>query len=261
VQIIDGHPPGNFCWYELGTSDQDAAIKFYSGLFPWTVTKFPMGPDSFYAIPKIQDRDVCGIYKLGPEMQGVPPHWMPYVSVASADDTAAKVKAAGGAALMEPFDVFDMGRMFAMRDPTGAHLSVWQSKTHKGVGIGGAHGTPCWAELATRDTKASATFYTAVFGWGTKESSKPPMPPYVEWQNGGMSIGGMVQMDAQWGDVPPHWGMYFMVDDCDALAEKVKSGGGQILHGPFDLPGVGRMAVAKDPQGAVFNFIKLTQPM
>jgi predicted enzyme related to lactoylglutathione lyase len=65
-------------------------------------------------------------------------------------------------------------------------------------------------------------------------------------------------MDAQWEGIPSNWGIYFRVEDCDATAERVKELGGKVCHGPFDAPGVGRIAVLSDPQGAYFSVIKLT---
>jgi predicted enzyme related to lactoylglutathione lyase len=253
---VNGHRAGDFCWVELGTTDPEAAGKFYSGLFDWKIDAMPMGPGEFYYLPRIDGIDVCGMYKLGPQMQNVPPHWMPYVQSDSADDSAAKVTSAGGTVVMAPFDVFDIGRMFVLKDPGGAHLSVWQPKTHKGTGVRGPR-TMCWAELATRDTNAAKPFYTSVFGWGTKID---PKMNYTEWQNGGTSVGGMLQMDAQWGDAPPHWGVYFQVDDCDATLARAKELGGTVLHGPHDIPNVGRFGLIKDLQGATFFVIKLTMP-
>ena len=84
---IDSHLPGSFCWIELGTTDQPAAKSFYQALFGWTPADMPMGPDDFYTIFKLEGRDAAAAYTLRPEQrsQGVPPHWMPYIMVASAD--------------------------------------------------------------------------------------------------------------------------------------------------------------------------------
>ena len=67
--------------------------------------------------------------------QGIPPHWLSYVSVTSADETAEKAKAAGATLMKEPFDVFTIGRMAVIQDPTGAVFALWQAKDHKGAGI------------------------------------------------------------------------------------------------------------------------------
>jgi len=120
------HAPGTFCWPELYTSDQDGAKKFYATLFGWGIKDIPMGPGNAYTIFTRNGADAAACYGSIPEMaaQGIPPHWMSYVSVASADAAAATVKANGGAVLKEPFDVQGVGRMAVIRDPQGAALSV-----------------------------------------------------------------------------------------------------------------------------------------
>ena len=163
---IDRYEPGSFCWVELGTTDQSAAKSFYEALFGWKATDFPMGPGSFYTMFQLDGRDAGAAYTLTTELeQGVPPHWMLYVAVASADETAAKVKEAGGKVVAGPFDVATFGRMAVLQDPAGAHFSVWEAKDHFGMGIGGEPNTFCWADLSVPDQETAKKFYSAVFGW------------------------------------------------------------------------------------------------
>ena len=58
---------------------------------------------------------------------------------------------------------------------------------------------------------------------------------------------------------PPYWMTYFAVDDCDATAAKSKGLGGSLIVPPTEIPNVGRFAVIRDPQGAVFSVITLSQ--
>src|SRR4026207_652613 len=101
------HAPGTFCWPELATSDQEGAKKFYGSLFGWTMNDSPMGPDEVYTMINLGDRGVGALYKMRKEesSMGVPPHWNSYVSVESADQSAAKAKDLGAKIMMEPFDV------------------------------------------------------------------------------------------------------------------------------------------------------------
>src|SRR5215831_10522324 len=98
---IDSHAPGSFCWFELGTTDQNAAKAFYHSIFGWMANDFPMGPSEFYTMFQKDGRDAGAAYTLNQEMKarGVPPHWMIYIAVSSADQTAAKVTEAGGTVL------------------------------------------------------------------------------------------------------------------------------------------------------------------
>lgn len=257
MATINGFVPGRFCWVELGTSDQAGAKAFYSGLFGWTPDDRPMGPDLVYTTLKHSGRDAGALYGLQPDQAGVPPHWMIYVAVASADEAAKKAAGLGAKTIMAPFDVMDFGRMAVFEDPTGARFSVWEARTHKGMTVVDEPGAFCWGELLTKDPAKAEPFYRGLFGWGTKGD---PKGGYTEWTHGGQSIGGMMPITAEWGDVPSHWGVYFQVNDCDATVAKAKGIGAKTMLEPKDLPGTGRFAMLRDPQGAEFSVVTLTGP-
>ena len=260
MPAIDKHAPGAFCWPELGTTDRAGAKKFYEGLFSWAAEDVPAGPGMIYTMLRLEGREVGALYELRPEQrqQGVPPNWLIYVAVESADHAAEKAKSLGGQVLMGPFDVMDVGRMAVIRDPQGAVFAVWQAKLHIGTRIAGVNGTMGWSELHTPDTEAGRKFYTGLFGWGAKVSDMGPMK-YTEWVNQGQSIGGMMQLDPAM-KAPPNWLTYFMVGDCDATVARAKELGGSICMPPMDIPKVGRFAVLTDPQGAAFAVIKVMPP-
>jgi predicted enzyme related to lactoylglutathione lyase len=257
---VTGHAPGSFCWIELNTSDPGAAKKFYSGLFDWQTEDTPAGPDMVYTMLRIREREIGAMCGLQPDQKahGVPPHWMTYIAVESADDAASKAASLGGTVLAGAFDVMDVGRMAIIQDPQGATFCVWQAKAHIGFRLVGETGTFGWDELWTTDRKKAAEFYTGLFGWGAKDSSAGAPGDYTEWQNGGQSIGGMMEIAPEMGPVPPNWLPYFMVEDCNATADKAAASGGKVVVQPQDIPNVGRFSVISDPQGAVFAIIKLT---
>lgn len=244
-----GYPPGDFCWTELSTSDWKAAKKFYASLFGWTTDELPMGPDQPpYVTLQKNGKKVCAMY----ENKKIKPNWLSYVSVKSADETAKKVKSAGGKLENEPFDVFEFGRMAAAQDLQGARFGIWQPKKHIGADVINEPGTMCWNELWTTDVEAAQKFYTAVFSWRMKMS-----PGYTEAYVGDVAVGGIIKADPKVGNAPPHWSPYFAVDDADASAKKAKSMGAMLAFEPRDIPNVGRFAVLADPQGARFNIVKL----
>src|SRR6266850_508473 len=113
MQEIPEYKPGTFCWVELATTNGQAAKTFYTQLFGWDYVDNPVGPDMIYTMLKLNGKDVGALYQLSPEMagQGIPPNWLSYVSVKSADETAAKARELGGSLKQEPFDVFTVGRM------------------------------------------------------------------------------------------------------------------------------------------------------
>lgn len=251
------HPAGNFCWFELGTTDQNGAKEFYGKLLGWEFRDSPLPPEmgGVYTTFMRDGKEVGACYSLGPHMPGVPTHWMPYVATESADATAAKVTELGGEVFCPPMDVMTYGRMVAFKDPTGATLSVWQPSEHLGVDVVGTPGAFCWGELATTDLSKAKSFYSELFGWKTKDSDIPGME-YIEWVNGEQPIGGLMPLQGPPG-VPPHWLIYFTVEDADATVAQATALGGNTCLPPTDIPGTGRFAVLADPQGGVFAVIKL----
>jgi predicted enzyme related to lactoylglutathione lyase len=248
---IEKYPNGAFCWAELATTDQEGAKRFYTELFGWTVREFPMGVNDFYTMFQLQDRDTGAVYTLRPEMlaEGIPAHWMIYVSVESADESAARAAGLGGKVLAPALDVYDVGRMAVLEDPTGAQFAVWQAKKHIGFGIAGTPHTFCWADLITRDPQRASKFYSGLFGWNIVKGEKDD---YLHIKNGEEFIGGIpvpTQGDAHF---PSHWMLYFSVADCDASAEKAEELGARFYLFPTTIEGVGRMAVIRDRQSAGF---------
>lgn len=254
------YKPGTFCWVELGTSDAEGAKAFYTQLFGWEYVDSPAGPDMIYTMLKLNGKDLGGLYRMPDEMtsQGIPPHWLSYVSIANVDETAAKAKSKGATLLKEPFDVMTVGRMAVVQDPTGAVFALWQAGTHKGAGIYNVPGSFCWNELGTTDTKKAGDFYSAIFGWD-RDVHNFGME-YTVFKNGDRDAGGMFQITPDMGNVPPHWLVYFAVDDCDASVGKASQLGASVVKPPADIPGVGRFSILLDPQRAAFAIIKLTNP-
>lgn len=253
--------PGTFCWVELGTTDGDAAKTFYTGLFGWSFSDNPMGPGMVYTMLQLDGKHVGGLYKMPEEMtsQGIPPNWLSYVSVQSADETAEKAKSLGGTLMKEPFDVMDVGRMSVIQDPTGAVFAIWQAGTHPGAGIKDVPNSLCWNELGTKDSTKAGEFYMGLFGWGKNVQQMGPMT-YTSFMNEERPAGGMYEPTPEMGDVPPHWLAYFAVDDVDATVSKAQELQAAIIVPAMDIPDVGRMAIIQDPQGAAFGIIKLAEP-
>jgi predicted enzyme related to lactoylglutathione lyase len=248
------YAPGTPSWVDLGTSDLDAAAAFYEGLFGWDCQS--AGPEEEtggYRMFFYKGRPQAG---LGPQQNPGPPYWTTYVSVADADETAAKVEAAGGMVFVPPMDVLDVGRMAVFADPAGAVISIWQPGTHPGTGVVNEPNTLCWNELSTRDTAAAQKFYEAVFGWGVSDNAGGQ---YFEWQNAGATVGGMMPMPPGMpSEVPSHWLVYFAVSDTDAaVATATKLGGGVTMPATDLEPG--RIAVMSDPQGAMFAVITMKE--
>jgi len=255
MAVITSYPPGTFCWAELGTTDANGAKQFYSELLGWRACDPPMGQSGNYSIMQVDERDAAAVYQQGAEERGgkVPPHWVCFVAVASADEAARRITDAGGAIVAGPFDVSDVGRMCVAKDPTGATFAVWQARKHIGASWANDPGGIVWNELLTTDTATAAQFYARTFGWAAEAQQGPT--PYTVFKHDGRAIGGMPTIDAE-GPVPPCWHVYFGVADCDAAVERAAKMGGRSLEPTMEVAGVGRFAPLADPQGAAFSVMQ-----
>ena len=123
MQEVTEHKPGTFCWVELGTSDNVAAKNFYSQLFGWTFIDNDMGDMGVYTMLQLDGKNLGGLYKLMPDMvaQGVPPHWLSYVSVVNADESVEKAKAEGATVVNGPFDVMAQRPQLFFPTPFATH--------------------------------------------------------------------------------------------------------------------------------------------
>ncbi len=269
----DGYIPGVPCWVDTSQPDPEAAVDFYGGLFGWEFEDvMPPGSEGKYFIARLNGGDVAAVGSI-PEAAPPVAMWNTYVWVESADDTAAKVRDAGGGVVMEPFDVMDAGRMAVLTDPEGAAFCIWQAKEHKGARIVNDPGSLNFNGLATRDVEGAKAFYGSVFGWttlplggGIEMWTLPGYGDYLERDNPDLRK-QMAEVDAPKGfedavasinpipddqpDTPAHWNVTFAVDDADAIAARATELGGKVIVPPFDAPWV-RTTIIGDPQGATF---------
>lgn len=252
---MTSYEPGVPSWVDLGTPDVDAAVAFYAGLLGWDPEPSPDPEAGGYTIMTLGGRDVAGIGPLmAPEQPVV---WSTYVNVTDADATAAAVRDQGGTVLVEPMDVLAYGRFAIFLDPGGAAFGVWQPNEMTGAQVVNEPGALCWNELLTRDVDAAKRFYGAVFAWDL-ETMPFGGSEYTVVNVGGRPVAGMMAMGEQFpAEVPPHWGVYFAVDDCDGAVARAGELGASVMMPPMDVEGVGRMAALVDPQGAPFSVLKL----
>ena len=246
------------CWFELATTDQTAAKRFYSELLGWTTEDHPIDDGSAYTIFRLDGREVAACYTQMPEQteQGVPPHWAVYFKVADCDASVAKIKEAGGQVFCEPFEVMEHLRMAIIGDAEGAAFCVMQPRQHHGVEVIHSRHAITWVELATRDIRRAEAFYAEVFGWSFQDHAGTP-GGYRVFSVDGQPQGGLMQMNEQWGDMPSHWAIYLQVDDVDATLARAVELGGAICVPAFDAPNVGRIGMFTDPAGAGAYVIKL----
>ncbi|MFC4494522.1 VOC family protein [Streptomyces ovatisporus] len=249
------------CWLDLGVRDVSAAKKFYGGVFGWTLEQFGPGDDA-YGLFKSDGKTVAA---LGPLDEGARSGWMIYFMSPDVDETAAKVRQLGGTVRVEPSDVDDQGRLAQFSDPQGGQFAAWQPGKTPGLETVDEPDSLMWVELYTTDSGAAKNFYKGLYGWQYSEMPVPddPETTYVmitpageeqERMHGGLMQVPQDALALAGGD--PFWHPVFRTNDCDATAAKVTELGGNVVMGPEDAEGVGRMAVCLDPFGADFVVLK-----
>ncbi len=253
----------HFIWYELLTTDADAAQRFYSTVIGWNVKGSEI-PGMDYRHLEAPDGDaVGGIMQLTDAMTsgGARPAWVGYIDVPDVDAAVSAIVAEGGKTLMPPTTMAGVGRMAMVSDPQGAPFYVMtpapppDRPDAKSTAFARAAVGHCgWNELATSDPKQALAFYTRHFGW--TDGGSMPMGASGDYQfindEGGM-IGAITSSVP--GNRPSMWTCYFRVADIDAAKTAVESHGGRVMHGPQEVPGGDHIVIGADPQGAVFALV------
>ncbi len=117
------------------------------------------------------------------------------------------------------------------------------------------HGTFSWVELVSKDAEASKEFLIELFGWTTVDTNLGEGMIYTQYQLEGELTAASLQMRPEMIEMgmPSGWYHYITVEDVDALVDRVKELGGQVMAGPFEAFGYGRLIMIADPLGASVN--------
>ncbi len=252
----------SFIWYELMTTDAEAATRFYGHVLGWSAR--PAGvPGIDYTLLSIDGRDVGGLFSMpahgcdGGEAPGdMRPCWLGYIASPDVDEDARRIAAAGGRVLKEPTDIPGVGRFAVVADLHGAVFQIMRGITEQEF-------TPVpewtpghvgWHELSAGDGPAAWQWYSKLFGWTEQDvMDMGPNGVYRIFATGRGACGGML---TKMPDLPvPMWLFYFCVKDVDAAIERAKTGGGTLLMGPHEVPGGAWIATFVDPQGAAFAVV------
>jgi predicted enzyme related to lactoylglutathione lyase len=240
-------------WHELLTTDVKAAEKFYATVVGWTVKPFDTsGSHAYDVLHRADGEGVGGIMRI-PEGMHFPPHWGMYIGVSKLEDTVAAIERAGGSSLSPLIEEPNVGRMRTMKDPDGALFSLLEpASAERRPEVEPRIGDGSWHELYTTNLDRALTFYSHVFGWRAFDAVD--MGEMGKYQMFGrlFPIGGMMKKPPMLAQAPPHWLMYFMIDNVHAGVARVTAAGGQVLNGPEEVPGGDWIVTCRDPQGAAF---------
>jgi predicted enzyme related to lactoylglutathione lyase len=254
---------GSYIWYELLTPDPVAAKTFYDAVVGWNIEAQPSGEMDYRMIGRSDGGNAGGVMRLTDEMRGhgAKPIWLGYVAVDDVDASVASIEQAGGKTLLPAFDIPDIGRIAMVTDPQGVPFYVMKPTPPAGnedkVSDVFSVDQPQhvrWNELSTTDSDTAVAFYGSHFGWAQEgDMDMGEMGKYRFIQNRGTTIGAVMPKPPQ---LPVSlWTYYIGVENIDRAAEAIKSGGGQILHGPMEIPGGEFSLNALDPQGASFGLV------
>jgi predicted enzyme related to lactoylglutathione lyase len=248
--------PSGFIWYELMTSDIDAAARFYGEVVGWSMSSAG-SPDKDYRQWSIAGATVGGAMAIPADAaaHGMRPMWLGYLNVPDVDESVARIVAAGGVSHKPAWDIPGVGRIAMVGDPQGAAFYV-MAPIGEGSSPSFMQGRPGhggWNELHTSDWQAAFDFYAKQFGWAKSDAvDMGPMGTYQLFNAGADAIGGMMNNPA----FPhPTWLYYFNVDDIQAAKARIEAAGGAILNGPHEAPTGDWIIQAQDPQGAKFSLV------
>ncbi|UZK68289.1 VOC family protein [Sphingomonas sp. S1-29] len=243
-------------WYELLTTDIEAAQIFYADVLDWTIARAPYEGIDYRIAAAPDDASIAGLMTM--PQPGAPPSWLMYVGVEDVDASVARVTAAGGAVHMPAMTMAGVGRMAMLADPHGAPFYVMRGESDEpsnafAPGEAATPGHAVWNELTTPDPAASIAFYAAQFGW--RQDGAMPMGELGDYQ---FLYAGAEGIGAVMGPIPggrEGWQPYFLVEDIDAAVERLIVGGGSVIQGPDAIPGDMYSVVAEDPQGVRFGLV------
>jgi len=254
--------PGSFIWYELMTSDANAAARFYGAVVGWKIAAQPESnaPGRDYRmIARSDGGQAGGVLQLTPEMRsgGAQPGWLGYLLVSDVQATTKAIEADGGRTHMQMS--LPVGDIAMVSDPMGSAFYVMRPVPPPGrpdaasdVFDPKAPQRVRWNELVSPDLARAKAFYARHFGFAFNESMPMgPMGDYCFFDHGGVRPGAIMQKSK---DIPLNgWVFYFGVSSLMASKEAIEAGGGRILMGPHQVPSGDWIVVAADPQGAVFG--------
>lgn len=117
------------------------------------------------------------------------------------------------------------------------------------------HGRFTWFECYTNDVERARVFYSELFGWNIDPMEMTDGSIYQLIKSGQTGVGGLMSLASEH-PTDPFWLSYLSVANVDEIARRIVSEGGTSVQEGFDVPGVGRIAVVQDPQGAILALFK-----
>lgn len=253
-----------FAWMVLNTSNTTAAAAFYERLFRWTTTESPIGR----ILTSTSGRPLGTLLDHGMNTfaNKEPVNWLPFVRIPDIDAAIARVADLGGQVWVQPYNV-GIARVAIVRGVTREVIGLWQTPIEpEQAPLLADQDVIGWFELVTPEPEKAMAFYRSLLGWRIGDEGG-----YTFIGNSAGQFAGIVKLSGDWEDyafmqaigrvrggklnVPPHWMVFFNVEDCDAFVDEAESIGAYVMARPEPLHALGTFAVLRDPQGVYFSVL------
>ncbi|WP_375457961.1 VOC family protein [uncultured Enterovirga sp.] len=244
--------PKHFTWYELMTTEPEAAASFYRDVVGWKAEPAESAPIPYWLLHGTKGI-AAGLMGLSAEdcTAGKRPGWIGSIETDDVDATVQRVAELGGAVHVPPMDIPNVARFAIVADPQGAVFGLmrWVDAPAQAALMTTGHAG--WHELMAAEWEAVFPFYENLFGW--RKLAPIDMGPIGTYQLFGIEDGeGFGGMFTKPPEVPaPFWLYYISVPSIDAAKARVEALGGQVLNGPMEVPGGMWIIQFLDPQGAM----------
>lgn len=247
--MSDGKRQGRFVWYDLMTSDPEAAINFYTRVAGWGTV--PWQGDMPYTMWTNNSKPIGGVMAM-PAGSALPAHWIGYISTPDIEATVKQAAKLGAFLVVPPTNIPDVGRFAILHDPQGATFALYTSAKQQEQPGKPEVGEFSWRELRTREQPAAFRFYQTLFGWDQLRAFDiGPMGSYQEFGADGIELGGMFNKPDEMPGLPL-WVYYIFVSSLQKALDGCSGNGGKVLSDPMEVPGGDWVAQCMDPQGGVF---------
>ena len=251
------------CFVDTLSSDVEAAMRFYGGIFGWEFAgpgTMPGDPPGRYFVARVDGDDVAGLGSA-PAAAAPPAAWNTHVAVEGVADATARARAAGGTVVLGPVETPPAGRLAVISDPIGATFCLWEAGERAGATRVNEPSAWAMSALTTPDPDAAEAFYGELFGWDAEAFGDGVwlwrLPGYVGGVPGQPVPRDVVAVLMAGGDdQPAGWGVDFWSTDAAAAADAAPALGGSVVMAPFEQAGFRRTILAA-PDGAAFSVSEL----
>lgn len=257
AQPTGQHTPGRWVWAELFAAEVAEAKRFYAEVFAWSFDTQGGGPEA-YTLIRAGDRPIAGIvHKEKPADARHAGRWLGVLSVADTDRAAEQAVSGGGRILVAPRDFPGRGRAAVLEDPEGARFGVLHSESGDPADVFPEVDTWLWRELWAEDIDKMAEFYRPLGGYRVSRQVKVGGVDEIYLEAGGYARAGI--LDAERVGLPSAWLLYVRVEDLSGTLDRVKRSGGEVLLAPSPDIREGRVAIVRDPLGAVLGLAQWSE--